>query len=123
MKSKIEQRYCRCEYKNIYLKKITLNPATCNCKNGTYLGSITDDSVITCGEIIEEIKTLPTNFNEKKKQPAKHKICIFYLPFLLITIALLIAVSIDCYLIKHWAKQKHFLPFHVKNNTLIEIMY
>ena len=48
------------------MKKITLNPATCNCKNGTYLGSITDDSVITCGEIIEEIKTLPTNFNEKK---------------------------------------------------------
>ena len=48
------------------MKKIMLNSATCNCKNGTYLGSITDDSVIMCGEIIEEIKTLPINFNENK---------------------------------------------------------
>ena len=40
----------------------------------------------------------------------------FYLllAFLLITIALLISVSIYCYLIKYRAKQKHLLPF---NNT------
>ena len=36
--------------------------------------------------------------------------------FLLITIALLIAVSIYCYLIKYQAKQ--LLPFHYKNNEL-----
>ena len=36
--------------------------------------------------------------------------------FLLITIALLIAVSIYCALIKYWAKQKHLLPFHFTNN-------
>ena len=42
----------------------------------------------------------------KRKQPAK---CNFYilLAFLLITIALSIAVSIYCYLIKYQAKQKH----------------
>ena len=69
-----------------------------------------DDSVIMCDEVIEsqgknteaklydQIKTVPTNFNEKK-QPVKHKISIF--AFLLITIALLIAVSIYCYLIKY----------------------
>ena len=36
------------------------------------------------------------------------------LAFLLITIALLIAVSIYCYLIKYWAKPKHLLLFNVK---------
>ena len=45
------------------------SPATCNCENGKYLASIMDDSVITCNEVIEiyhgEIKTIPTNFNEK----------------------------------------------------------
>ena len=52
--------------KNIYVKKIM--------KNGKYLASIIDDSVITCDEIIdaegklfdEETKTVPTKFNEKK---------------------------------------------------------
>ena len=43
------------------------NPATFSCKNGRYLGSIIDDSVITCDEIIYIYikKTVPTNFNEK----------------------------------------------------------
>ena len=39
--------------------------ATCNCKQGQYVGNIIDDSVITCDEIIEETKTLPTNFKDK----------------------------------------------------------
>ena len=34
------------------------------------------------------------------------------LAFLLITIALLIAVCIYCFVIKYRAKQKHLLPFH-----------
>ena len=34
------------------------NPATCSRKNGKYIGSIIDDSVITCDEIIEEAKTI-----------------------------------------------------------------
>ena len=43
-----------------------MNPATCGCKNEKYLATIIDDSIITCDEIIEEIKTVQTNFNEKK---------------------------------------------------------
>ena len=46
-----------------------------------------------------------------------------FLAFLLIIVALLIAVSIDCYLIKYQAKQNHLLPFHVTNNELKEIIY
>ena len=38
------------------------------------------------------------------------------LAFLLITITLLIAVSIYCYLIKYRANQKHLLPFNFKKN-------
>ena len=83
------------------------------------------DSVITCDETIEaklydeETKTIRTNFNEKKVTQN------FYilLAFTLITIALLIAFSIYCYLIKYRAKQKHLLPFHVTNNELKETMY
>ena len=41
----------------------------------------------------EQIKTIPTNFNEKN-------------------ITLLIAVIIYCYVIKYQGKQKHLLPFH-----------
>ena len=65
-----------------------------------------DDSAITCDEIIEsydeETKTIPTSFNEKK---ATCETLIFYisLAFLLITITLLIAVSIYCFLIKYRA--------------------
>ena len=43
--------------------------------------------------------------------------------FLLITIALLIAVSIYCYLIKYKGKQKYLLPFYVTNNELKEALY
>ena len=55
----------------------------------------------------EETKTVPANFNEKN---ITCKALNFYisLAFLLIIIALLIAVSIYCYLIKYWAKQKHY---------------
>ena len=59
---------------------------------------------------MEETNTAPTNFNEKK---ATCKTQNFYilLEFLLITIALLIAASVYCYIIKHQEKQKHLLPF------------
>ena len=51
----------------------------------------------------ENIKTIQTNFNEKN---ISCKALNFYiiLAFLLITIALLIAVSRYCYLIKYQAK-------------------
>ena len=57
-----------------------------------------DDSVITCDEIIEE--TVPTNF-KKKKATCKTQNLYILLAFVLITIALLIAVSICCYWIKY----------------------
>ena len=71
-------------------------------------------------EIIEE--SVSTNFNEKK---ATCKMQNFYilLAFLLITIALLTAASIYCYLIKYRAKQKHFLPFHDTNNKSKQVLF
>ena len=49
------------------------NHTTCSCENGKYLyygyihyANIMDDSVITCDAIIEETRTIRTNFNEKK---------------------------------------------------------
>ena len=67
-----------------------------------------DDSAITCDKIIdeEETKTIAKNITCKTQN--------FYI--LLITIALLIAVSIYCYLIKYRTKQKHLLSFHNTSN-------
>ena len=71
-----------------------------------------DDSVITCNEVIklynEEIKAIPTNFNEKKVTCKTQKFYILF-AFLLITITL-IAISIYCYVIKY--QTNYSLPFH-----------
>ena len=77
-----------------------------------------DDLAITFDEIIEpyeETKTILANFNEKK---ATCKTQNFYilLAVVLITTALLMAVSAYCYLIKYRAKQKHLLPFYITND-------
>ena len=77
-----------------------------------------NDSAIMCDQIIEE--TVPINLNENKTNCKKFYLLVV---FLLITIALLIAVSIYCYLIKYRAKQKCLLPFNFTNNKLKEIMY
>ena len=62
------------------------------------------ESAIICDEVTksynEEIKTIPTNFNEKNIT-FKTQSCYILLASLLITISLLIAVSIYCYLIKY----------------------
>ena len=97
------------------------NPATCNCKNEKYLASIIDDSVVRCNEIAESYNE-KTNFNERKATCKTQNLYIS-VAFLLITIALLIAVSSYCYLIKYRAKQKHLLPFNFTNNKLKEIIY
>ena len=52
------------------------NPATCSCKNGKYLASITDNSVIMCDEIIDAGKTKTFAANV-----VKQTISIFYLHF------------------------------------------
>ena len=66
-----------------------------------------DNSAIMCDKVIEsydkEIKTIPINFNEKKATCKSQNFYIL-LAFLLITIALLIPVSIYCYLVKYRAK-------------------
>ena len=56
-------------------------------------------------------------------QCVKQKNSIFYLPFLLITVPLLISVSIYCYMVEYKVKQKHFLPFYPANNQLKEVLY
>ena len=111
---------CYMQKNIIYVKKDYIwNLATCRCENDKYLASITDDSVITCGEFIEtkETKIIPKNIICETKS--------FYilLAFLLITITLLIAVSIYYYLIKYKTKQKHLLTFYVTNNKLKEVLY
>ena len=100
--------------KTSYMRKMLFwNHATCNCENGKYLASLTDDSKIICDEVIEsyneEIKIILTNFNQKK---VTYKTQSFYvlLAFLSNAITLLIAVSIYCYLIKY--QEKKLLPFH-----------
>ena len=84
-----------------------------------------DDSAIMRNEITDtEAKSnkeeTKTNFNGNN---ANCKMQTFYilLAFLLISIGLLIAVSIYCYLIKYRAKQ--LLPFHYTHNELREVLY
>ena len=71
------------------------NPSTSNCENGKYLATIVDDSVITCDEIIETTKIIPTKFNEKKVT-CKSKDFFFLLVFFINYQPLLIVVSICC---------------------------
>ena len=71
-----------------------------------------DDSVIICHAIID---VKETNLNEKHIT-CKTQSFYILLAFLLITIALSIAVSIYCYLIKYW--RKHLLAFHNRDNKL-----
>ena len=94
--------------KNVmYIKKIifgTLYVAISSCENANYFPSILDDSAIACDEIIEPrnegTKPIPTNFS-KKKATCKSQNFYILLAFLLITLALLIVVSIYCYLIRY----------------------
>ena len=110
----------RCECKNpkehhVCEKDYIWNPATYTCKNGKYLGSIIDDSVVACDEIIEAIKAVPTKTVTTKVASTNFYIL---LTFLSITIALLIAVSIYCCLINYRQKQKHFLWYHNTSSKL-----
>ena len=56
----------------------------------------------------------------KKMQSVKQNFYIS-LGFLLITTALLIAISIYCYLIKDRSKQKHLSLFNITNDKLINV--
>ena len=115
--------------RHICKKYYIWNPAPCSCENEKYLASIMDESAITCDEIIDVNAEANSNnevksYKKKTKIIPNNKICetkSFHisLGFLLITMALLIAVIIYCYLIKYTAKQKHLLSFNATNNELI----
>ena len=85
-----------------------------------------DDKAIMCDIITElydeETKLIPTNFN-KKKPSCKTQNFYILLAFFFVIIALLIAVSIYCYLIKYRAKEKHLLLFHNTNSELKQDLY
>ena len=78
-----------------------------------------NDSAIKCDEVIdaEKTKSIPKNITCKTQNS------YLLLAFLLITIALLIAVSIYYYLIKYLAKQNYLLPFHFTNNDIKQVFY
>ena len=71
-----------------------------------------DDSAFICDEVIESYDeaatTIPTNINEKKTTCKRRNFYILH-AFFLITITLLMAVSIYCYLIKYRIKTKTFI--------------
>ena len=101
--------------KNVmYEKKYYIwNHVTCSGENGRYLASIMNDSASICDKIIQLFD----------KETCKMHSFYILLAFLLITMALLIAVSIYCYLIKYQSIQKHLLPFHISNNELRKTTY
>ena len=109
---------CECK-KYICEKDYAQNPGTRSCENGMYLASIMDDSTIISDEVKEsydeKLKAIPTNFNGKKVTCQAQNFYIL-LAFLLTTIALLIPVSIYCYLIKY--RVKNLSPFHNTSNKL-----
>ena len=45
------------------------NPSTCPCENVKYLGGIIGDTVITCDDIIELVKSIPTKTVPEKPTP------------------------------------------------------
>ena len=59
-------------------KNCIWNPATGGWENVISFENIIDGSIITCDEILEEIKSFKTNFNEKE-MTSKTKKFIFYL--------------------------------------------
>ena len=85
-----------------------------------------DDSVLTIIKLYSHMRKRQKLFQQifmKKKATCKTQNFYVLLAFLLITLALFIALSIFCYLIRYQSKQEHLLLFHVTNNELKETMY
>ena len=106
-------------WENSFWKNYIWNLSACTCENRKYSESIIYDSVITCDKIIKATKTIPTKTISAKAAPTSFYILF---TFSLITIALLIALNIYCYLIKYQLKQEHLLSYHVTNKKLQEIV-
>ena len=67
-----------------------------SCKNGKYARSITDDSMITFDETIDTTKSTLTKSTSTKTVPTKNTVknLNILIAFILIVLALLIAVNI-----------------------------
>ena len=93
-------------------KILCLECDKCICEDGKCTASMMHDSAITSDEVMnsydEKIKTIPTNFSEKNIAFKTQNLYIL-LAILLITITLLMAVSIYCYMIIY--QSKHLLSF------------
>ena len=114
---------CKCKIqKNLVCakKNYIWNPETCSFDNGKHEGIVINDSMIACDKIIEEMKTFPTKAVLTK---CSSTIFSILLAFLLFNVALLITVSIYCYLIKYQAKQRPLLPCHYTISKLKETGY
>ena len=96
-----------------------------SAKNGKYVGSIIGDSLVMCDEIIKETKNIPTKTILTKTIPRKNILTVFYilLDFLLIIIALVIAITISCCFIKNQVKERPFLPCHYTIGKIKETSY
>ena len=82
------------------------DPATCRCKNGEYLASSIDDSVMMCDEIVNAednistnvptyvMSTVSTNSYNKK---VRYKMGCYILHTVLLVIILLFIITIICY--------------------------
>ena len=99
---KIRKKICVCEKDQIW------NLAKCRCENGKYLGrllTVSDYVWWNCRR-----NTNSCNNLNRKNAICKTKNFYIVFAFLLITIALLVAVSIYPSMIKYETKEKHLLP-------------
>ena len=81
------------------------NRSTCACENGTYLGSVINDSVVTWNEIINAVdrstdvtSTRSENFHN---EIVRYKMGCYILPVVLLVVILRFMIAIICY---HFAK-------------------
>ena len=91
------------------------NPTTCICENGKYPGSIINNSVIRCDEIINAVgnvsTTMSTNFYKKK---VRYNMDLYILHTVLLVIILLLIIALNCYHYKkHIFKQKNIATLTV----------
>ena len=77
--------WCECKKHHMCEKDYIWNHATCSCKNGKYLASIIDDSVITCDKTRKVNRTTKKQklFQQilMKKNITCRKKIFFYSPF------------------------------------------
>ena len=103
--------WCKCKKKkenNVHEKGHIWKPATCTCENGKNLGSIIDDLVNICDEIINTANsastnvmcTVSTNFHTKKWDVLMDR---YILHAILLMVILPHIIAFICY---HYAKHR-----------------